>query len=647
MNAYVLAVGIALCAASISASPDFERLPCNNPDSVVWLKGGFATVSLHVLDFDGDGDLDLVTESGFGHYPWVGHYLFRNPAGKGVPATDPVFPKAERIDPAVLPKLPLAKYADGTTVEDVFWPCIKKGFLGRHKSYDMRQLKDMDGDGVADLVVSVAERDHDAWQNRYDEAGNWTAVQMRGFVYWLKGLGGSTYARAKMMYLENAQPLEVYGQPSTVAEDYDGDGDIDLIVFDFKDTITYFENIAGVRKDPVYTSGRFLRGPDGRRVHGDLCMPCAVSADWDRDGRPDIVFGEEDARIAWLRNTGTIRDGMPVFDPPRYFRQQADELCFGSLACPWAADLDGDGDEDIVCGNAAGQIAFIENLSGAGVAKPKWAPPTLIREPDGHAIWIQAGAHGSIQGPCESKWGYVSLSVADWDHDGQLDIMANTISGEVWWWRNIGTRSVPQFDFARRVAVEWDGEQPELAWGWMKPRLQENPNHLLTQWRTTPVMTDFNRDGLTDLVMLDQSGVLAFFERFRRQDGTLAVRSPRRALLWHDGKPMKISCGFLNGVGCGRRKICVCDWDGDGRLDVIVNGARNACVYRQVDEKDGNWYFRSVGEVAVCDLATHDPQPAVCDFNADGSPDLLFGAMDGFIYHFENSRADQERKESE
>ena len=28
--------------------------------------------------------------------------------------------------------------------------------------------------------------------------------------------------------------------------------------------------------------------------------------------------------------------------------------------------------------------------------------------------------------------------------------------------------------------------------------------------------------------------------------------------------------------------------------------------------------------------------PGACDFNADGKPDLLFGAMDGFIYYLRN-----------
>jgi hypothetical protein len=35
---------------------------------------------------------------------------------------------------------------------------------------------------------------------------------------------------------------------------------------------------------------------------------------------------------------------------------------FGALATPYAFDWDGDGDDDLIVGNSAGYIAFIENL---------------------------------------------------------------------------------------------------------------------------------------------------------------------------------------------------------------------------------------------------------------------------------------------
>lgn len=619
---------------------DFARMGFNNPDATIFLKAGFGVDSLRVLDYDGDGQLDIVVTCGWDDWPWAATYLYRNPTQKGQADADPVFPKHQRFDPTTLPPpLPPCTFADGTAIGDVHYTAGKTGdfWKGRTSQGGVRQLKDLDGDGMDDLVIPAYDRNMDAWQDCYDARGNWRDIQMRGFVYWCKGLGGGKYGDARMLYMENNLPVEVYGRVCTLIEDYDGDGDYDLILFDYMDTIMFVENV-GSKTEPLYTSGRFLRAPDGSRLHGDLCLPCAISADWDRDGKADIMFGEEDSRVAWCRNTGKFVDGMPVFEKPRYFRQKADELHFGVLSCPWTYDWDGDGDFDILCGNSHGQIAFIENLSGRGVEKPKWAAPVYLTEPDGKIIWPTAGKNGSIQGPCESKWGYATISVADWDGDGLPDIMGNNTMGEVKLWRNIGTRMKPKLDYAHGVEVEWNGEQPELAWGWKKPKLQKNPKELLAQWRTTPVMTDWNGDGLTDLVMLDHEGYLCLYERAKSADGKRMLTAPRRAFFGADGKPMLARCGFNRGIGCGRRKFTVCDWDGDGKTDIVMNGGPNAEVWLQTEAKEGNWHFRSAGPVARLNLSTHDPQPAVCDFNGDGIPDLVFGAMDGYIYYYRNPR---------
>ena len=123
------------------------------------------------------------------------------------------------------------------------------------------------------------------------------------------------------------------------------------------------------------------------------------------------------------------------------FNQEADEVKFGALSTPVGFDWDGDGDEDIICGNTAGHIAFIENLSGpklnghGGPRRSCWKPaarPLHHGRPEPHL------------GPCERKWGYTTQSVADWDHDGLPDLIVNSILGKVVWYRNIGTRRAPK-----------------------------------------------------------------------------------------------------------------------------------------------------------------------------------------------------------
>lgn len=147
---------------------------------------------------------------------------------------------------------------------------------------------------------------------------------------------------------------------------------------------------------------------------------------------------------------------------------------------------------------------------------------------------------------------------------------------------------------------------------------------------------DWNRDGLTDLVMLDHTGYLAFFERARR-DGQLVLRHPRRAFCDDAGVPLRLNPGRAG--RSGRRKLCVTDWDGDGRLDLLLNDA-NARWLRQIGDFDGRWYFRDMGLLSDQTFEGHDVSPTVVDFNADGIPDFLGGAEDGHFYYLRNPRSD-------
>ena len=188
-------------------------------------------------------------------------------------------------------------------------------------------------------------------------------------------------------------------------------GDIDLICGEFLDGFTYFQNV-GTRRAPRYSAGRKLMH-GGKPLAMDLQMITPTPIDWDRDGDIDLVVGDEDGRVALVEHKGINAAGVPSFQPPVYFRQQAEDVKFGALVTPVSVDWDGDGDEDLICGNTAGYVGFIENLDGGN--PPKWAEPVRLNA-GGETLRIQAGENGSIQGPCEAKWGYTTLSVADWDH---------------------------------------------------------------------------------------------------------------------------------------------------------------------------------------------------------------------------------------
>jgi hypothetical protein len=641
--ALLLAIVVSIFHASSSVhAAGLERLKYNNPGLFVDLGVGLWAFPLP-MDFDGDGLLDLVVNCP--DKPYNGVYFFENPGIDTARNPLLVFKAGQRISrglqfagvsfvdgaPRVLtPAMEFPEFLRSGLEHGVKLPLPANIHPNRVRGNFWRYV-DFDGDGAVDLVVGADDWTEYGWDNAYDRAGKWTNGPLRGFVYFIRNSGTTAkpvYEKPVKIFAGD-RPVETFGWPSPCFADFDGDGDLDLICGEFLDGFTYFENI-GTRTAPRYAPGRRLRTSDGKPLVMDLEMITPTAIDWNKDGRPDLIVGDEDGRVAFIENSGALdADHTPQFRAPKYFQQEADDVKFGALATPFGVDWDGDGDIDIICGNTAGYIAFIENLSGPGVERPRWAAPKLL-EADGRVIRFMAGPNGSIQGPCEAKWGYTTLSVADWDGDGLPDLIVNSIWGKVVWFKNVGTRRAPRLAAAQPIEVEWDGAQPALAYGWLRPEGKS----LLTQWRTTPFAVDWNRDGLVDLVMLDHEGYLAFFERARR-DGRLVLLPPRRVFCDEQGKPLRLNSGIAG--KSGRRKLCVVDWDGDGKLDLLLNSA-NANFLRQTGYRDGRWFFKDMGALVTQNIEGHDVSPTVVDFNGDGVPDFLGGAEDGRFYYFRNPR---------
>jgi hypothetical protein len=638
MSCHSFLLGSFLLVAA-SVAPALDRLPYNNPGLVDLGVGLWAWPI--PCDADGDGDFDLIVSCP--DKPSNGVYVFENTTGDTAKNRLPVFKPARRLSNTVHYVMP--SYVDSNLrvltpgfeyqnfektglLEKVKLPIAgnfyqpkgtaKGGPRVRHNQW---RYADYDGDGRQDLIVGIEDWSYYGWDNAWNAQGVWQNGPLHGFVHVFKGTGDGAYAEPFLVEA-GGKTLDTFGCPSPNFEDFDKDGDLDLLCGEFLDGFTYFEN-TGTRTEPRYAEGRRLP------VHMDLEMIVPVAFDWDRDGDMDLIVGDEDGRVGFVENTGKLDKGTPVFAEPVYFKQEADTLKCGALATPVGVDWDGDGDIDIVSGNTAGYIEFFENLSRKGNANPKWAAPRRL-EVDGKPFRVMAGPNGSIQGPAEAKWGYTTFSVADWDGDSLPDIVLNSILGDVVWLRNAGTRTAPKLAAPQPLEVDWNGEQPSLAWGWRKP----NGKALLTQWRTTPVVHDFNQDGLPDLAMLDQEGYLAFFER-ARVNGQLILKAPRRAFLDEKGAPLRLNAKSAG--GSGRRKLCVTDWDGDGKFDLLLNSS-NADFLQQVEAKDGKWIFKNSGTLAQKNIEGHDVSPAVVDFDADGIPDFLGGAEDGRFYFLANPR---------
>lgn len=627
---------------------DFQRLQYNREQAVDLGVGLWAWPL--PMDWDEDGDWDLVVSCP--DKPYSGTYYFENTTGN---VKLPIFEPGKRIGPG-MKNVQVSQIEDQSRV--LFSNREFQGFLG--SGFDLKSTRnvlpsakihqglgnqrfnvwsyvDYDGDEALDVIVGADDWGYYGWDDGFDSEGNWKKGPLHGVVYWLRNRGTNTepkYEHPKRIQADG-NDLNVYGNPMPNFADFDGDGDLDLVCGEFLDGLSYFEN-TGSRRTPEFMSrGYLMHGGAKITMHVQMITPTAI--DWDKDGDADLVVGDEDGRVALWENTGRVENHQPKFQPPTYFQQRSRDLKFGALVTPVAFDWDNDGDHDLVCGNTSGNIAWFENLSSDGL-DAVWSPPRLVHA-DGEPIRFLAGPNGSIQGPAEAKWGYTTFSVADWDGDGKPDLVCNSILGRIDWFKNVGTLSEPKFEAGKPVHIEWDEDAKKPSWVWWRP----SENELVTQWRTTPLVQDWNADGLADLVMLDEQGYLAFYERVVER-GIYKLKPGKRIFKgdWYDNRQRKktaedelLRLNVADNGGSGRRKLCFVDWDQDGELDLIVN-SQNANWLRNEGTIDGITQFKDMGPVSKQVLAGHTTSPTTADWNGDGVPDLLLGAEDGRIYYLEN-----------
>ena len=129
--------------------------------------------------------------------------------------------------------------------------------------------------------------------------------------------------------------------------DLDGDGDMDLLVGEYYGAMQYFEN-TGSASNPQFAAP--VKNPFGLDSVAGFAVP--AFADLDGDGDMDLLVGEYNGGMQYFQNTGTA--SSPQFATPQMNPFGLTSVYYDAF--PTFADLDGDGDMDLLVGELYGAI---------------------------------------------------------------------------------------------------------------------------------------------------------------------------------------------------------------------------------------------------------------------------------------------------
>jgi len=194
--------------------------------------------------------------------------------------------------------------------------------------------------------------------------------------------------------------------------------------------------------------------------------------DLDQDGLTDVLSGSWPGELYFFRRS--TDDVFAKGEPLR--NKLGDPINLGSASTVFAVDWDDDGDLDLLVGNINGKAQLVPNESG------------------GESLAF--GQEISLVSLAEQKLGDSHPVAADWDQDGDLDLLIGHSEGGVVWCRNVGTRREPQLaepaELIPHSPAPWTGDT------------HRNPD----DWgvRAKICVTDWNRDGRLDILLGDRCG---------------------------------------------------------------------------------------------------------------------------------------------
>lgn len=290
-------------------------------------------------------------------------------------------------------------------------------------------------------------------------------------------------------------------------------------------------------------------------------------ADLDNDSDFDLLIGRDGSTFYYYENTGSA--SMPAWT--RNLTLFAGVETTNYWKDPTFCDLDGDGDFDLIYGTDDGDLFFYENIGTASTPQFQHNPSYFrIIKTDGFSI----------------------PSFADYDDDGDLDLLSGSILGQLYFAKNNGTSTLPDF-----------------------MRATSGFTSLNPGFRSAPVFVDIDGDGDYDIVSGRSTGTLTLYIN---NNGTFTTNNTMFS-------NVSVSYGSIPTFA---------DIDGDGDLDLLVGSDDNNSSKFYLN--NGNNIFELNNTLLAGINFPSGSSPAFVDIDNDGDFDLFIGRLFGSIDFYEN-----------
>ncbi len=443
-------------------------------------------------------------------------------------------------------------------------------------TYASPTFVDVDGDGDMDAVIGKQDGLLSYYNN---DGGVFTEVS-----------SGSPF-----------ESVNVTEAAAPTFADWDGDGDMDLIVGNKDGILDYYVNEGG-----VYTAAAIEANPFSHIKIELFSAP--VFGDVDGDNDLDLIVGNDEGILQYYRNDPDSLMQIPFNTLGIGYDQDLDNINHGLV------DIDADGDMDLFSGELLGSVLHYENADGVfNRIDPHPLDTSLIPAlPDGpFDTWVPAPSFADIDqdgdmdafiGTFQNNIGYFAneagvftadeannpfmgidlvldenenIAFLDWDGDGDMDAFIGNKLGEVKYYQN-------DDGVFSSAAGPLDGVS------FVGPRL---PN-----WSTKPAFADVDGDGDMDAYIGTQDGFIRIFNN----DGAGNLTE------------MTGADNPFEGMDFGRSTAPdFADLDGDGDMDLLVSNSAGL-----------TFHFENTGSVAVQKISYADvtavyPNPTLGGLQVD------------------------------